>query len=141
VEELSLNHDNLQLSQNIMNFIRLISVFLSFLLISAHFQRAGYSIAAIMCLLAPGLLYFTRPWSVRVLQILLGLVSLEWLRTLVYLVQLRQDLGLPWVRLAIILTFVALFTAASALVFRHKEIQKKYNPGVLAAGRAETESR
>ena len=109
-----------------MNFIRLLPVFFSFLLISAHFQRAGLSLIALLCLLAPGLLYFTRPWSPRILQILLLLSAVEWVRTLVYLVQLRQDLGMDWTRLAIILGGVSLFTAASALVFQHREIRKKY---------------
>ena len=113
-----------------MNFIRLLPVFFSFLLISAHFQRAGLSLIALLCLLAPGLLYFTRPWSPRILQILLLLSAVEWVRTLVYLVQLRQDLGMDWTRLAIILGGVSLFTAASALVFQHREIRKKYGLGI-----------
>ena len=109
-----------------MNFVRLLPVFFSFLLISAHFQRAGLSLIALLCLLAPGLLYFTRPWTPRILQILLLLSAVEWVRTLVYLVQLRQELGMDWTRLAIILGGVALFTAASALVFQHRGIRKKY---------------
>lgn len=109
-----------------MNFIRLLPVFFSFLLISAHFQRAGLSLIALVCLLAPGLLYFTRPWSPRILQILLLLSAVEWLRTLVSLVQLRQELGMDWTRLAIILGCVAAFTAASALVFQNGGIRKKY---------------
>jgi len=111
----------------LMNFVRLIPVFFSFLLIAAHFQRAGSSILAIVCLLAPGLLYFTRPWSIRIIQTLMLLAALEWGRTLIYLVQLRQDFGMPWMRLAIIIGAVVLFTAASTLVFRHGSIKKKYN--------------
>ncbi|MGI9537091.1 MAG: 4Fe-4S ferredoxin, partial [Desulfocapsaceae bacterium] len=76
--------------------------------------------------LAPGLLYFTRPWSLRILQILLILSAIEWIRTLLNLVQIRQDLGMDWTRLAIILGSVAIFTAASALIFQHVEIRKKY---------------
>ena len=109
-----------------MNFIRLLPVFFSFLLISAHFQRAGLSLIAVICLLAPGLLYFTRPWSLRILQILLLLSALEWVRTLIKLVQWRQEMGVEWTRLALILGCVALFTAGSTLVFRHREIKKKY---------------
>ncbi|WP_319548262.1 hypothetical protein [Desulfogranum marinum] len=61
------------------------------------------------------------------MQVLLVLYSLEWLRTMVNLVQLRQEYGMPWVRLAIIIGGVALFTALSALVFRHPGLQKKYH--------------
>jgi len=110
-----------------MNFVRLIPVFFSFLLIAAHFQRAGSTTLAIVCLLAPGLLFFTRPWSIRILQVLMLMAAIEWARTLFYLVQIRQDAGMPWMRLAIIIGAVALFTAASTLIFRNKSIKKKYN--------------
>ena len=109
-----------------MNFVRLLPVFISILLISAHFQRAGYSIMAILCLLAPGMLFFTNRWPPRVLQVLLILAALEWARTLVHLVQLRMEYGMDWGRLAIILGCVTLWTAASALIFQHREIRRKY---------------
>jgi len=117
-----------------MNFVRLLPVFLSFLLIAAHFQRAGFSILAVLCLLAPCLLYFTRPWSIRILQILMILSAIEWIRTLMYLVQLRQEADLPWLRLAVILGSVALFTAASTLVFRCQSIRRKYNGIKVSSG-------
>lgn len=110
-----------------MNLVRLFPVFFSFLLIAAHFQRAGISFLAVVCLLTPGLLYFTSPWSIRILQTLMFLAAIEWVRTLVYLIQLRQDAHLPWMRLAIIIGAVALFTAVSTLVFRHRSLKKKYN--------------
>ena len=110
-----------------MNLVRLFPVFFSFLLIAAHFQRAGFSFLAVVCLLAPGLLYFTRPWSIRIIQALMFLAAIEWVRTLIYLVQLRQDADMPWMRLAIIIGAVALFTAFSTLVFRHRNLKRKYN--------------
>lgn len=109
-----------------MTFIRLIPVFFSFMLIAAHFQRAGLSLIAILCLLPIGLLYFTRPWAIRILQLLLFLAALEWGRTLFHLIQMRIDTGLPWTRLAIILGVVILFTMGSALIFQHKQIKRKY---------------
>ena len=108
-----------------MNVVRLFPVFFSFLLIAAHFQRAGLSFVAAVCLLAPGLLYFTRPWSIRIIQTLMLLAAIEWVRTLIYLVQLRQEADLPWVRLAIIIGTVALFTGVSTLVFRQRSLKKK----------------
>jgi hypothetical protein len=109
-----------------MTFIRLIPVFFSFLLIAAHFQRAGLTLLAITCLFIPGLLYFTRPWSIHIVRVFLLMAAIEWIRTLVFLVNLRLDAGLPWQRLAIIIGGVALFTVASALVFQHGEIKRKY---------------
>lgn len=61
------------------------------------------------------------------MQVLLVLYSLEWLRTMVNLVQLRQEYGMLWAGLAIILGGVALFTALSAFVFRHLGLQKRYH--------------
>ncbi len=110
-----------------MNIVRLIPVFMSFLLIAAHFQRAGSSYLAIFCLLGPLLLLFTRSWSVRIVQGLMYISALEWLRTLYFLINMRLDAGLPWGRLALILGGVALFTALSTLIFRHPAISKKYN--------------
>lgn len=81
---------------------------------------------AVSCLLVLGLLFVTRPWSVRLLKVFLILSAVEWLRTLISLVLLRQEHGMPWTRLAFILGAVALFTAVSTLVFRHPQIRKKY---------------
>lgn len=98
-----------------MKFIRILSVILSFMLIAAHFQRAGSSLLAMTCLFCPNLLFIGRPWSSRIVQILLLLATIEWLRTVVDLVLLRQDAGLPWLRLAIIIGGVLVFTLISAL--------------------------
>ena len=107
--------------------LRLIPAFFSFLLMAAHFQRAGASFLVVICVLSTFLLFFNRPWSNRVVRLLLFLSAIEWLRTLIYLVQLRQEAGLPWVRLAVILGGVLLFTLASALVFR-KRSSKNLTP-------------
>lgn len=109
-----------------MNRIILIPVFVSALLIAAHFQRNGLTIAAGFCLLSPGILIVKHPWSMTVIKLFLILSAVEWLRTLVSLVQMRMDYGMPWVRLSLILGTVALFTAASTLVFRHPQLQNRY---------------
>lgn len=84
---------------------------------------------ALFCLIAPGLLFFTQPWSVRIVQVLLLLSAIEWGRTLVYLVQVRQDAGMGWSRLASILGAVILITVGSTFIFKHRKIRKKYNLG------------
>lgn len=109
-----------------MFFLYLLPVILSSLLMAAHVFRAGLPFLAFLCLAAPLLLLTQRLWSVRVIQILLVLYGIEWLRTLLLLVQLRMEHNLPWARLAIILGSVALFSALSALVFRHPALRKKW---------------
>ena len=112
-----------------MNIIRLLPVILSLFLLTAHFYRAGIMFMVI-CVPASALLMFVRTqWAVRVVQGILVLGGIEWIRTLVMLVMLRQDMGMPWVRLAVILGVVAVITISSALVFRLKPLRERYKSG------------
>lgn len=101
-----------------MKYVRIVPAVLSFLLIAAHFYRAGLTAAAVVALLAPSLLLVPRLWSAWLAQFLLVISALEWARTLLHLVQLRMESGMDWLRLALILVVVILFTLISALVVR-----------------------
>ena len=70
-----------------------------------------------------------RPWTARVMQVILVLGGIEWARTLLLLVTERQAMDRPWGRLAVILGVVVIFTFSSALVFRCKSLRKRYNTG------------
>lgn len=109
-----------------MDFLRLLPVFISFILMAAHFVRAGQMPIAfvLLCLLA--LLALRKTWVPRVIQLTLLLGAVEWVRTLLNVAQVRVELGMPWMRMAIILGAVALFTAFSCLVFRSKALRKRY---------------
>ena len=76
-------------------------------------MRGGYSVAAMLCLLTPALLLFNRTWAIRIVQTMLVLFAVEWLRTLFHHVQVRMEYEMPWMRLAVILGVVVLFTLAS----------------------------
>lgn len=110
-----------------MNFIRLLPVILSFLLIAAHFFRAGQVYLAVSCLLILLLLIPKKTWVPRVFQVLLVVAALEWLRSLFMFVQMRIAFDAPWTRLAIILGTLALLTALSGLVFRGKALRGRYS--------------
>ncbi len=112
-----------------MNFVRLLPVFISFLLLAAHFVRAGQNILAFILLFLLLLLALKKSWVPWVIQLTLLLGAIEWLRTLVFVAQMRMEFGMPWARLAIILGSVALFTALSSLVFRSKGLRKWYSDG------------
>ncbi len=112
-----------------MNLLRLIPVILSMLLLAAHFYRAGYLILVIAMLLGPLVLFICKPWTARVIQVVLVLGGIEWIRTLINLATIRQSVGAPWERLALILCGVALFTIASALVFSLRSLKKRYGIG------------
>ncbi len=109
-----------------MNFIKLLPAILSLLLLGAHFLRGRlwvlFLIALIMLLFLP----IRKPWSARLVQMFLVIGGLEWVRTLISLAKMRQAEGLPWMRLALILGAVAVFTICSALVFKFKSLRERY---------------
>ena len=109
-----------------MNFLRLFPVILSALALSAHFYRARMIPFVILSLLILILLFYKKKWVARFTQVFLVLGALEWIRTLIIFTSERRMLGLPWGRLVLILGGVALFTAASALVFLGSALKERY---------------
>lgn len=109
-----------------MNVLRLLPVILSFLLLGAHFYRAGLVPLTALCVAGLFLLLIRKAWVPRLFQVLLVLGALEWLRSLYFLAAMRIAWGEPWTRLALILGGVALFTALSGLVFKNKKLRAFY---------------
>lgn len=109
-----------------MNFIRLLPVILSFLLLGAHFLRAGLVPLTALCVALPLLLLLRKTWVPLLFQLLLLLAAIEWLRTIYAVAQVRIAMGDSWMRMAIILGVVALFTALSGLVFRNRKLADRY---------------
>jgi hypothetical protein len=99
---------------------------LSALLLGAHFLRHGMMPMVIAVLLVPLVLFFRRPWAARLVQVYLVLGMLEWIRTLLKIVRIRHMIGDAWVRVAVILGVVALFTGACALIFRSRALRERY---------------
>jgi hypothetical protein len=114
-----------------MNALRLLPVILSFLLIAAHFYRAGNVVLTVLCLAAPLLLIPKRAWVPPLFQVALVLAALEWLRTAYMFVSMRMAFGEPWTRLALILSAVALFTALAGGVFRLRALRERYGRSKL----------
>jgi len=108
------------------NFLRLLPVFISLLLLAAHFLRSGQTIIVIALLLFPLLLLLRNAWVPRLMQLVLLLGAFEWLWTIYSVAQMRIGLGMPWTRMAVILGVVALFTALSCLVFRTGALRKRF---------------
>ncbi len=97
---------------------------LSFLVLAAHFFRAGYLVAFAVSLALLALLFVPRPWAARAVQLALLLATLEWVRTLFAFAGQRHALGLPQTRLVVILGGVAAATAACLLVFRSARVKR-----------------
>lgn len=97
-----------------MTVLLLTPAVLSALLLGAHFLRSGHVLIVLLVLSAVPLLLLRRRGAVRLVQAMLLLGALEWLRTLWQLAQFRVMVGAPYLRMALILGAVALFTALSA---------------------------
>lgn len=109
-----------------MNLLKLLPVIFSLLLLGAHFSRIGINSLSIIALLFPFLLLFKYPWVPRVIQVVLVLGALEWIRATLMYIDIRIDKGEDWLRLAVIIGVVALFTGLSSLSFRHPSLKKLY---------------
>lgn len=110
-----------------MNFVRLLPVTISLLLLSAHFSRAGIQILSLFFLIFPFFLLIKKQWTVKFIKVALIIGTLEWIRTLFYYIGRRIELGEPYIRLVIIIMCVALFTGLSILVFKNRSLKDYYN--------------
>jgi len=109
-----------------MRFLYLVPPICSFLLISAHFQRAGLTSVALFCLVIPFVLLKKHPVSIRFVQLSLFLATVEWLRTLISYINYYNELGVSWIRLACILTVVIVLTLCSLFIFEKKSVRERY---------------
>jgi hypothetical protein len=95
--------------------LALIPAFLSFLVLSAHFFRGGHLSGTALCLAACAIPAIRHPWAARIMQVLLLAGAIEWVRTLAEIAAGRRAMGMPWLRMALILGAVALAAALAAL--------------------------
>lgn len=102
-----------------MRALSIVMTVVSALLIAAHFLRSGPYVLVAVGALFPLLLMFKSRIALRVVQFLLILSAAEWIRTLASIALLRQALGEPWIRMAVILGVVAAFSLASAVLLGH----------------------
>ena len=96
---------------------------LSCVMLAAHFSRARNDWFVLMCLAFPLILLSQKKWVMRIFQVFLLAGGAIWIERTIFLVHQRQQQQQPWIRLAVILGIVALFTILSALVFENKKIQ------------------
>jgi hypothetical protein len=73
-----------------MQAVRFVPVLLSFVVLAAHFSRAGETALAGVVLALLLLLLLGQRWGIRLLELALALGALEWVRTTIHLVALRR---------------------------------------------------
>ena len=98
-----------------MRHLLLIPIVLSAVTLGAHLLRGGHLPLALAAAALPLLLVPRPVAALRLLQGLLLLGALEWVRALFQILEMRRAMGQPWQRMAVILGAVALVTALSAL--------------------------
>lgn len=110
-------------------FLRILPVLLSAIILAAHYLRGGYPLFMLIYLLAPFLLLKKKAWAVRVVQALMWFGVIEWLITILLLIEERIALNQDYLRMVIILGAVTLLTAGSTFVFRAKTMRARYGLG------------
>jgi hypothetical protein len=105
----------------------LIPAIFSLLVLAAHFSRQNQTYIGILALGLIPLLFLKKSWVLWSVQIALFIGSLEWVRSTLKYIEIRQQIGEDWHRLAIILFSVAAFTLISGLLLLLPAIRKRYN--------------
>ncbi len=99
---------------------------LATLIVAAHFLRAGQAALGAASVAALGLLFIRRRWVLLVGQGLLFSAAALWVTVAVDLIRMRLVLGDPWIRMAIILGAVPLFTLFAAMMLRTKTLKSRF---------------
>jgi len=109
-----------------MTFWLILPIALSVLSLAAHFFRHGESLMCLASLASLGLVLVKRPWAARALQGILITGGVVWLQALLEIAHLRQSLGQPWLRLALILGAVIALSLGSALLVQTRRLKQRF---------------
>jgi hypothetical protein len=115
-------------------FALLIPTLLSCLVLAAHFFRGGHVYLMLAAFAAPLLLLPRRRATTRLVQAMLVVGALEWIRTALAIRAVRIDEERDWHRMAVILASVAAFTLMSAALYELPPLRRYYcRDGAAAA--------
>src|SRR5512135_2739811 len=101
----------------------------AFLLLAAHFYRAGIVVLVPVCVALAAVACLRRTWAQRAAQFALLLASLEWIRTAFAFIAERVALDRPWTRLAVIMAAVTAFTLLAAALLQTARARRWYSRG------------
>ena len=111
-----------------MMIFRILPVIISFLLLGAHFLRAGNFPLTLGAVLVPLLLLVKAWWSVTIVQLFTYIGVIIWVKTAMQIYLRRVIFGRPWGKAMMILGAVSLFTAFAGLLLSSSVVKKKYPP-------------
>ena len=109
-----------------MNFIRLLPVWLSVLLLGAHFYRDDQLALVFVSVAIPLVLLIRRPWAVRIVQLELLAGGIVWIITLVNIILMRHLIWMPWMGFVLVIAVIVVLTFGSVFVFRAAPLQERY---------------
>jgi hypothetical protein len=116
----------MKIKKLLLTAIQLLPPLFSLILLVAHFLRSGNMVLVIILLLFPIILIIRKPVTARLVQIILVLASVEWIKTTVLTIIFRDHIEEPWGRYLIIMGTVSLFTFLSAFVFFLNNLKVRY---------------
>jgi len=106
--------------------LRSIPVFLSALLLAAHFLRWGNLPLVVLCLLFPFLLFVHRRWALRTVQALTLAGAAIWASAAYRFVRQRMLLSESWGRLILIMGLLIMVSCVAALLLNSKTVKDRY---------------
>ncbi len=106
--------------------LQLLLVIFCFLLMAAHFMRAGAWPMMLLSFALLSLLAVARPWAARVLQAWLALGCLAWIMSGVSFATDRIAQGRPALRLMVIMASVAVVTALAAYTIQRGRLGRYF---------------
>ncbi len=106
--------------------LRIVLYVIAAVLLGAHFYRAGDFALVGACVVAPLLFFLRRRGSLIALQVLAYGAAATWLGVAWRLVELRQQMGRPWLVAVLILGAVALLSLAAGLLLNSRSIATRY---------------
>ena len=97
---------------------------LCIVVLAAHFLRERNSALMLVSIAVIPFLFIRGQWVMRVMQLFFVTASFEWIHTAIVLMTERKALGLPWIRMAVILGIVAALTLASARIVSRADLNQ-----------------
>ena len=107
---------------------RTIIVFLAYWIMAAHFLREGNVMVVSVLVALPFTLFFNKEFVFRMLQagLVIGVFAV-WLPTIYHIADYRLATEQPWIRMALIMSGVIIFTLYCVWIMNHSIKQIKHN--------------
>lgn len=106
---------------------------LSCWILASHFLRRGQTGPALALALFPLLFLLRRAWTIRVAQAAMAWAIWIWADTAADFVGMRMALGLPWLRLALIMCAAMTLATLGAVALEHASVRQRASSGAAPA--------